>query len=185
MSAAVHCDAFAGVAPSPPVSSRSFPEARSRRPLTVRSVFTLGMTLLLSGCGASLSRGVLSNDLGRGTRRDIATFVREILYRHGYVIQQVRETSNTIYYETAWMRREPFEDEAARGAEESRSRIIVEARKGGAETFSVRLRAENTALVFQYPGEWRPMAATEMFRDHVREISNAIRMEIDAGVRVR
>jgi len=148
-------------------------------------VIGLAVALLLSGCGASLGRGVLRNDLGRGTRRDITMFVREILYRYGYAIQEVRETSNTIYYETAWARREPFDDEAARGAEECRSRIIVEARKGGAEMYSVRLRAENTALVFQYPGEWRPMPATEMFREHVREISNAIRMEIDAGVRVR
>jgi hypothetical protein len=146
---------------------------------------------ILAGCGsASLPRDVLRFDVGRGSRGDIERAIPEMLIRHGYAIQQQRDTGSLLYFETAWLNREPFEDEAGLCSLECRTRIIVEARRQGGEIYSVTLRAENTFL--QQPsmitpiGEqvWNPLPPTEKFREHINEISTDIGDRIDAGVRV-
>lgn len=147
--------------------------------------------LMAAGCaGASLQRGILRHDVGRGSRGDIQSFIPETLIRHGYHIQQHRDTGTLIYYETAWLHREPFEDEVEACASECRSRIIVEARRRGGNLFSVTLRAENAVLAESSGLEpsgnavWTPLPPTDRFREHVGELSTAIAMRIDAGVRV-
>jgi hypothetical protein len=146
---------------------------------------------ILAGCGsASLPRDVLRFDVGRGSRGDIELVIPEMLVRHGYAIQQRRDTGSMLYYETAWLNREPFEDEVKQCELECRTRIIVEARRQGGEIFSVTLRAENTFR--QEPsmitpiGEavWNPFPPTEKFREHIDKISTDIGDRIDAGVRV-
>jgi hypothetical protein len=127
-----------------------------------------------------------SRDVGRGTRGDIGTFVPQALSRYGYAVANFRETPTLIYFETAWEHRAPFEDEVEAGAEECRTRILVEARKGGADFYSVTLRVENSALTMSLDDErWVPMEATKMFDEHVDEIVSVIQMNIDAGVRLR
>jgi hypothetical protein len=137
------------------------------------------------GCaGASLNRDILRHDVGRGTRSDIQLTVPEMLIRHGYAVREFRDTRSLIYYETAWLHREPLADEVNDGAVERRTRIIVEARLSGA-TYAVNLRAENQVLGPSAGAEWIGAPASDMLRNHVREISSAIGLRIDAGVRVR
>ena len=47
------------------------------------------------------------------------------------------------------------------------------------------LRAESTALRTGGDGEWASLPPTEMFRGHVRDLADAIALDIDAGVRRR
>ena len=139
--------------------------------------------LLFSGCGASLGREV-RRDIGRATLRDIVLHVPEILARHGYAVRQRRQTATHIYYETSWLHRVAFEDEATKGAEEVRTRFIIEARKGAAEFYDVHIRAENSARGISLDGEWEHLV-TPTFQEHVRALSDDIMMHINAGVRVR
>lgn len=139
---------------------------------------------------ASLQRDVLRHDLGRGTRGDIELVIPELLIRAGYTMSLRRDTGALLYYETAWHVRKPFDDEVDQCSIECRSRIIVEARRQGGELYSVTLRAENSSLVRPSTANptddavWMPLLPTPQFRDHVSELSSAIGMRIDAGVRV-
>jgi hypothetical protein len=149
------------------------------------------LVVALIGCApASLQRDVLRHDVGRGTRGDIEQVVPELLIRAGYAMQQRRDTGTLLYYETAWHVREPFEDEVEQCALDCRSRIIVEARRQGGDLYSVTLRAENSSLTAPASEQsgaapvWAPLLPTERFREHVSELSAAISLRIDAGVRV-
>src|SRR5688572_20811814 len=106
-----------GRRPGSGTDARLHPERRpSRRPS--RSALVLA-ALLLSACGpARIQRGVVSESLGHGSRYQLDEAVNEILHQAGYSIQHRTETSTRIYYETGWETRQPFHDEAARGAEE-------------------------------------------------------------------
>lgn len=147
-------------------------------------MMALAAALLLVGCAkASLDQNA-PRPIGRATQRDISIFVPQALNRHGYAVVDYRETRNTIYFATAWEHRAPFEDEAEDGATQCRTRITVEARKGGGEMYAVTLRVENAALGSSPDAQWRPVAATPMFQGHVRAITSAIQLHIDAGVRV-
>jgi hypothetical protein len=146
---------------------------------------------LLAGCGsASLPRDVVRVDVGRGSRGDIELVIPEQLVRHGYTIQQRRDTGTLLYYETAWLNRQPFEDEVEQCRLECRTRIIVEARRQGGEIFSVTLRAENsfldqpTGVLATGEPVWTALPPTEKFREHINKISTDIEDRIDAGVRV-
>jgi hypothetical protein len=161
--------------------------APSPRRLAASGLIVLGLT----GCGsASLPRDVLRYDVGRGSRGDIELVIPEMLVRHGYTIQLRRNTEALLYFETAWLNREPFEDEVRQCEVECRTRIIVEARRQGGEIFSVTLRAENAfragpGMVTRSPeAEWNALPPTPKFRDHVAKISSDIGDRIDAGVRV-
>jgi hypothetical protein len=149
------------------------------------------LALFVGSCAtASLPRGVLRYDLGRGSRGDIEGVIPEMLIRAGYTVQQRRDTGNLLYFETAWHVREPFEDETEPCALECRSRVIVEARQQGGNLYSVTLRAENSfyglaegADEAAAPG-WTPLVPSTEFREHVSELSARISLRIDAGVRV-
>lgn len=151
-------------------------------PSVWRPLIVLGMSLLLSGCG-SLGGGV-GRDIGRATLRDIVLNVPEILNKHGYTVRQGTQTPKRVYYETSWLHRVPFEDESDTGAEEVRTRFIVEARKGASGYYNVRIRAENSVRGVSPDGGWTDLA-TNTFREHVRGVADDLMMEINAGVRVR
>jgi hypothetical protein len=162
----------------------------SHNPLRILTAGAV-VTLVGAACApASLQRDVLRHDLGRGTRGDIELVIPEMLIRAGYAMALRRDTGALLYYETAWHVRQPFEDEADQCARECRSRIIVEARRQGGDLYSVSLRAENSSLTgasTENPSGgavWTPILPSPQFRDHVSELSSAIGMRIDAGVRV-
>jgi hypothetical protein len=159
--------------------------AATAESFVTRGVATVLALALASCAGAALNRDILRHDVGRGTRAAIELTVPELLIRYGYAVREFRNTRSLLYYATAWLHREPFADEAGDGALERRTRIIVEARLGGGGTFAVRLRAENQLLGPAADAEWVAAPATDMLRNYVREISTAIAMRIDAGVRVR
>jgi len=147
---------------------------------------TLAAFVVVAGC-ASLPRAAIETlryDVGRGSRSDIESVVPDMLARYGYRMDQRRDTGRRMYYQTAWLHREPFEDED-RCAINCRSRIIVEARRMGVRFYSVTLRAENSAFEVAPGGTetWGSYPATEMFREHVTELAEEIGMKIDAGVR--
>jgi hypothetical protein len=143
----------------------------------------LGSLPLAWAC--ALQSNLIQLDVGRASRFDVLDKVEAILNREGYTVQERRDTGSLIQLGTSWTTREPFEDEAARGATECRTRILVEARRQGNDTYAVVVRAENSTLTEADAGVWKALPPTPMFRGHVRELSNALALEIDAGVRTR
>lgn len=149
-----------------------------------------GAALLLGACGTSLAdRGIVQETVGRATERDILVEVPDILGESGFVISERRTSGRRISFETEWMRRAPFEDEAALGAEEARTRVIVTARRSAANLYTVDVRADNqlrgvATQAFAGTG-WSSIPATDMNRDYIRQLALDIRLRIDAGVRIR
>lgn len=174
----------------PGIGHRSIRDGRAKP--ARRGVLALASLIPLIGCGASLAGlGRVEHDVGQATHHDILTEVPEALRRHGYAIYQNRETSSTLYMETGWRERAPFEDEAAEGVEYARTRFIARARKAGT-FYSLRLTSENEVRgLADASGEpfglatdgWSTMEATSMYQDYVRAITEEIQLEVDAGVR--
>ena len=165
------------------------------RPVRLRAtwaVLVAAAVPVCSGCGtARLSQSDVENRIGRATERDIVALVPEILQRHGYVIYNNRRTADMLYFETNWRSRAPFEDEAAQGADDARTRIIIRARKSSGMFFTLRLEAQNQVSGIPYASSdlvgsrWSTIPATDLYKEYVSELSSEIRMQVDSGQRRR
>ena len=156
-----------------------------RQPVrALRSLVPLIALALLDGCAGGRN-ALVRVDVGRATRPDIMDKAPRILDQQGYEIVERRDTGNAIQYMTSWITREPFTDEAQRGASECRTRLTFEARQSAGETFAVRISAENQMLRSGFDGAWVAMAPTPMFRQHIDDVREALALEIDMGVRTR
>jgi len=151
--------------------------------VTVAGWGVAGLLLSLGAC--ALQSNLIQMDVGRASRFDVLDKVERILNLQGYTVQERRDTGSLIQLATSWTTRPPFDDEVEKGATEARTRVIVEARQQGNDLFAVVLRAENSVLTEGIDGTWKALPPTEMFRGHVRELSNALALEIDSGVRTR
>ncbi len=148
-----------------------------------RALPALAAGVFLAGCGGSLSRDTRSG-IGRATLTDIELNVPQVLADHGYSVSQRRQTGRRIYYETSWLYREPFEDEADRGVEDVRTRFIVQGRRGGSDFYDVEIKAENFVRGVSPSAEWTPLSSPD-FQEHVRSVSDELIMNMNAGVRTR
>jgi hypothetical protein len=147
----------------------------------------------LVACASTLAhQGTLDHAVGRGSFRDIMVEVPAVLQRYGYAIYQNRPTSSTLYLETGWQERAPFDDEAEEGVEYARTRFIARGRKAGPTMYTLTISAENQVMTppdttpetaGRPATEWSVMAPTDMYRSYVREITTEIEMKVDAGLR--
>jgi hypothetical protein len=108
-----------------------------------------------------------------------------VLRRYGYAIYQNRQTSSTLYIETGWQERAPFDDEAGGGMEAARTRFIARGRKTGPSLYALTISVENQvrARSDTVATGWSTMPPTEMYLDYIREITTEIDMKVDAGLR--
>lgn len=153
---------------------------RTRKSRSLALVLTLATTACAAGAPNSMQLAV-----GRATRPDIIDKVPRILDQQGYQVQESRDTGNVIQFMTSWVTRAPFEDEINRGAAEARTRVTFEARQTGGEFYSISLKAENQMLREGFSGQWVSLEPTPMFREHLRNVSEAVALEVDMGVRTR
>jgi hypothetical protein len=151
--------------------------------------------VVVTACGGSLAgRGSLERSIGRATYHDILTEVPEMLRRYEYAIYTTRETASTVYIETDWRHRAPFDDEAALGADYARTRFVVRARRAAAAFYSVAIAAENQ-LHMGEPADsipvqadagvdgWTTLPTTPMFEAYAEEIMTEVELKVDAGLR--
>lgn len=177
------------------IDAMSIPDSRASRGRAgvVPTLFAAASQFALVGCSGSLADlGRVDHTVGHATLHDIVSEVPEVLRRHGYAIYHNRETSSTLYIETGWRERAPFDDEAAGGAHYARTRFILRARKAGAAFYTLRLTSQNEVrgepdasgdLAGLPPESWTTMEATSMYEEYVLAISEEIQLEVDAGVR--
>ncbi|MDH5760730.1 MAG: hypothetical protein OEZ65_14170 [Gemmatimonadota bacterium] len=155
----------------------------------------LAGALVLAACASSLGRrGGMEHTIGRGSYHDIMTEVPEIFRRNGYAIFASRETTSTLYIETAWQDRAPFEDEAEAGATYARTRFVAQARLAGPAVYTLRVTAYNQVRFDDDPwpesrerpdlgGGWTVMPPSGMYATYVTELTTEIRLKVDAGMR--
>jgi hypothetical protein len=143
----------------------------------------------LTGCSRGrIPLGTLDRTVGRASERDIMVEIPAVLRRYGYAIYNDRPTSSTLYLETGWQERAPFEDEEKAGVDYARTRFIVRARQAGPSTYTLRVSAENQVRA---PADtasgivpaWSTMAPTDLYRAYIREITGEIEMKVNAGLR--
>lgn len=118
---------------------------------------------------------------GQVTERDLVLRLPRALARHGFLIENTEVRYRNFHIETQWRYREPFPDEAERGAVEARTRIRLRAVWVGL-AYELHFEAENAILT--PGGEWVSEATTRMFEDFARDILNTIRHEVTGGIRV-
>lgn len=145
--------------------------------------------IVLTACSGALGHmGSIDDTIGRASFHDIMTEIPAVLHRHGFAIYQDQQTGSTLYLETGWQERAPFDDEAKAGVDYARTRFIARARKAGPSTYTLTISAENqvrgvadTASGIT-PG-WSTQPPTRLYLAYVREITTEIKMRVDAGLR--
>jgi hypothetical protein len=160
--------------------------AQSTLLLPVAAVFAVA-------CGGALAElGTIDNTIGRASLHDIMTDIPDLLHKRGYAIYQTQSTGSTLYIETGWQERAPFDDEAKQRVDGARTRFIVRGRRTGPGMYQLVITAENQVKAsddstlkgaIQVAGGWSTMRPTEMYRAYVRDITGEIKMKVDAGIR--
>lgn len=151
--------------------------------------------LVLIGCaGSSESRVTeerFTTTVGTATLSDLRdNFEKIVLDRYHYEYEIQRETTTSLYYETRWKERSPFEDEAQRGIESVRTRVIVEGRprtrRGdeGGELYSVRFTGE-MRVRYLTSDEWIASPISREARNFFRSITRDLDVELRSGFRGR
>jgi len=151
------------------------------------------VVLFVAACAGSLANhGTVDANLGRATYADIMTEIPDLFRRLGYAIYQNRETGSTLYIETGWQERAPFQDEEELGVENARSRFVVRARKAAPGLYTLRISAENQVKGLpdasgQVPDQamegWATMRTTEMWETYADDVITEIRLKVAAGLR--
>lgn len=171
-------------------SSSADPPLAAGRPLLLPALAAALLAGSFAGCVGPFSSdsNVLERSAGHASGPDIVTKIPQTLRRRSYTIHDSRRTGRTIYFETNWKSRQPFEDEADSGADLARTRIIVRARQSAGKLFALSIEAQNEVRGVPDAGDWAgeswsTIPATEMFRGYARELIEEIRLEVDAGLR--
>lgn len=156
-----------------------------RNPRIVR--WSLLATLVAAGCasagmdGEALAARTFAADLGRVTYQALRDAVDDVLVgERGFDLVREEEQYSTLYYETAWRRREPFPDEERTGVTAARSRLVVRGRRGGGELYGATFEGENEVRTRDDP-TWHAAPVTEDFEVHMRRILDAVRRSLGAG----
>jgi hypothetical protein len=153
-------------------------------------VFLAGL-LLLNGCASGSGRDTgsrYSASIGTATRYDFTDKAQYVLVsKHRYEIEDVRDGTESITFETKWMERVPFDDEAQQGIIGARTKVILEARartRGGLEAralYTVRFRGE-TMVQFINDESWVTESLSPQAHEYLRSISRELEAEYRAGM---
>lgn len=144
------------------------------------------LALLAASCAATRAApeavSVYEVDLGRSSFETIVQQVPRILNRYRFPLLRGENRETTIYFETEWKPRDPFEDESALGFAEASTRIIIEARRSGATLWRVRFTAENR-LRRPTSREWEVPPLTEMFSEYMARIVQELERDLQMRIR--
>lgn len=158
------------------------------RPSSVRGLapFLLALTGV-AGCASSgmdlkeLTARAYAEEIGSASYAALRRAVdRVVVDRHGYRLVREEEQYSTLYYETAWQRREPLADERDDGVTAARTRIVIRARRGEGELYGSTFEAENQVRTSRRP-EWHARPVTEDFEVRMSRILRQIREALEGS----
>lgn len=152
---------------------------------SVKRVFVATSLAILAACasgGGGDSDTEYDRSLGRITYRTLAEGVDKIFRKYTIPIYRQEEQYATVYIESEWISREPFESEVAQGAVAARSRFVINGRRSSGPVFRTTITVENQVRTESYP-EWRALPVTSDFTDWAREIVSDLEAEVRTGIR--
>jgi hypothetical protein len=160
---------------------------RERRHFLRVTVFAVA---LLARCSARTSGpGQFRQDVGIGSAPDVITIARRILTQHRFEIHQehLPPEVGTIYIETRWLDRRPFEDEQSLGVETAQTRAIVSGRprsptSAQGAAYSVSLVVESRVRMMG-ADEWSNQSVSDGARRYAAGIVEQLQRELTLGVR--
>ncbi len=157
-----------------------------RRRTTALWLVTALASSTVAGCasgGSVRDPSVLEREIGRVAYQDVRMSVDKILStKYAYPIRRFEENYNTLYFETDWIPRDAEADEANRGIQRVRTRIILTGRRGSQDVFRIQFRGESEYLV---DGQWQRLPLQSPQRDKLQRILTDLDMEMRSGVRTR
>lgn len=144
--------------------------------------------LPLTACGARGSTSVahFARAVGVGTAYDINEGAHRVFALHQFEIER-QEDEPSLYLETRWRDRMPFEDEQGLGVTAAQVRAVMRGRpRSGTSalgtTYSVDLSIEQRVQTMTQE-EWTSLTATPQARAYAERIAEDLRRELDVGVR--
>src|SRR5687768_8173456 len=85
--------------------------------MKLRSLLPVAL-LVLGACASGAGSALYRREVGSGSGRDAMIIIQRVAELHSYRIENV-DTLRDIRVETDWVKRPPFEDEAALGIEDA------------------------------------------------------------------
>lgn len=144
---------------------------------------------LLSGCAAAtgpqsipekLQFDRVSNahfDIGSVSSSDeLFIMLPRVLARHGYFVATSQQTTpDGFQFLTDWRVRQVYADESFEGAQQARTRLIVDARRRGTR-YALTLYA--VTFVEDANGRWREARASQVMERQVRDIGRSMLLDL-------
>jgi hypothetical protein len=147
----------------------------------------VALALLVSGCAggrtAEGSPGAYTDEVGPAIIPAVEREAMPILQRFGYTIQRTERTADRIMIETSWVNRAPFADEAAAGAVDVRTRVLISTRprsttnSAGSTVSGVTLRLEVEHMGQSRQSWSAPAERSAELAALFRRLSDAFRLE--------
>ena len=107
---------------------------------------------------------------------ELVTVLPRVLGRQGYfIIDTKRRSTDGIQFVTDWRVRPIFEEEAFSGAQQARTRLIVDARRRDTRYY-VTVYAES--YLEDENGAWRESGRSRAMQKHLDELSTAMALEV-------
>lgn len=119
-------------------------------------------------------------DLGEvdGERLDRA--VEGVLVEErGFTLARRSRQFSSVYYETGWQERDPFDEETARGITGARSRVMLRARRTATGAYRATLEAENQVRTDSLPS-WHSVPVGPSFQEWVDAMVGALEGRLDS-----
>lgn len=141
--------------------------------------------LVLAGLGcASLPATPVEHahfrDLGEVDGDSLDRAVEGVLMEdRGFTLARRSRQFASLYYETGWMERDPFEGETSRGITGARSRVILRGRRTAAGAYRATLEAENQVRTDSLPS-WHSVSVGPSFQEWVDAMVGALQRRLDS-----
>jgi hypothetical protein len=154
-----------------------------------RAVMAILAVVLVAGCAGSRGSASVAHfarGIGVATGPEAVAKSHQVLSLHQFEIEREEELPS-LYIETRWRNRTPFEDESALGVEAAQVRALVRGRSRSptssmGELYTVDMTIEQRVRV-RGTAEWAHVTATDSARAFAARIVEDLRRELDVGVR--
>lgn len=114
---------------------------------------------------------------GEGLDRAVSAVLVE---GRGFTLERSNLQFGSVYYETDWKERDPFEAETARGIIDARSRVLIRGRRTSDGRFRSTLEAESQVRTDSMPS-WHSEPVGPGFRAWVDSIVAEMAEAMDSG----
>ena len=163
----------------------------------ISQLLALSILPFALGAGPALDADVpgephYRKNIGESSYSVLRTVADQTYQRNAFLLsEETMVGPPSIRHETQWKVRPPFSDEAAEGALESRTRIIIVSRGRGSsggghlsgsndQRYRLQVRIENQVILDQETG-WTEIPATEEFQEWAERFAR----DLEADLRAR